>query len=289
MRSISAIEVKPCAHLLHAVLAQPHHPRLLGGGGDLIDRAVLEHQRPDALVHAHHLVHAHAPAIAAGAAARAPDRLVRLRARRGRARRAPPRTAAGGACSACTASARAAARRCSRSPRTPGTARCPCPSTGPARSARRGCAASRAPRWPVSAASTAMCAVSRSRISPTMITSGSARSIERRPTSNVTPALGAICICLTPAIRCSTGSSIVRIERSPSFSTLSAPYSVVDLPEPVGPVTSTAPLGFAIARSKRLQRRRAPSPATPGSGPSRPCRGCATPRSRRTPAAASPP
>ena len=36
-------------------------------------------------------------------------------------------------------------------------------------------------RWPVSAASIAICAVSRSRISPTMMTSGSARIIERRP------------------------------------------------------------------------------------------------------------
>ena len=77
-------------------------------------------------------------------------------------------------------------------------------------------------RWPVRAASTAMCAVSRSRISPTMITSGSARSIERSPTSNVTPALGAICICLMPWILCSTGSSIVSTLRSPSFTTWSA-------------------------------------------------------------------
>ena len=97
----------------------------------------------------------------------------------------------------------------------------------------------------------AMWAVSRSRISPTMITSGSARSIERSPTSKVTPALGAICICLMPAMRCSTGSSIVRMLRSPSLSACSAAYSVVDLPEPVGPVTSTAPLGRWMARSKR--------------------------------------
>ena len=39
-------------------------------------------------------------------------------------------------------------------------------------------------RWPVSAASMAICAVSRSRISPTMIMSGSARIIERRPVAN---------------------------------------------------------------------------------------------------------
>ncbi len=108
-------------------------------------------------------------------------------------------------------------------------------------------------RWPVSAASTAMCAVSRSRISPTMITSGSARSIERSPTSKVTPALGAICICLMPAMRFSTGSSIVRIQRSPSLSACRAAYSVVDFPDPVGPVTSTAPLGRWMARVEALE------------------------------------
>ncbi len=42
-------------------------------------------------------------------------------------------------------------------------------------------------RWPVSAASTAMWALSRSRISPTMITSGSARTIARSPVANVSP------------------------------------------------------------------------------------------------------
>ena len=44
-------------------------------------------------------------------------------------------------------------------------------------------------RWPVSADSMAILAVSPSRISPTMITSGSARSIARRPPANVRPAL----------------------------------------------------------------------------------------------------
>ena len=40
--------------------------------------------------------------------------------------------------------------------------------------------------------------------------------------------------------------------RTPSLSTFSAAYSVVDLPEPVGPVTSTAPFGLAIALEKRF-------------------------------------
>ena len=60
-----------------------------------------------------------------------------------------------------------------------------------------------------------MRAVSWSRISPTMITSGSARRIERRPPANVTLVLSETCICLMPAIADSTGSSIVRIVRSP--------------------------------------------------------------------------
>ena len=67
----------------------------------------------------------------------------------------------------------------------------------------------------MSAACIAISAVSLSRISPTMITSGSARSIERRPVANVTPAFGATCICLIPAIGDSTGSSIVMMLRSP--------------------------------------------------------------------------
>ena len=40
-------------------------------------------------------------------------------------------------------------------------------------------------RWPVSEASTARAAVSASRISPTMMTSGSARSMARRAAANV--------------------------------------------------------------------------------------------------------
>src|SRR5918992_438242 len=46
-------------------------------------------------------------------------------------------------------------------------------------------------RWPVRADSTAICAVSRSRTSPTMMMSGSARTIERRPAAKVSPVRGA--------------------------------------------------------------------------------------------------
>jgi hypothetical protein len=42
--------------------------------------------------------------------------------------------------------------------------------------------------WPVSDACTAICAVSRSRISPTRMTSGSCRRIERSPRAKVRPA-----------------------------------------------------------------------------------------------------
>ena len=48
---------------------------------------------------------------------------------------------------------------------------------------------------PVSAASIAIRAVSASRISPTMITSGSARRTERSPVANVSPALRLTPIC----------------------------------------------------------------------------------------------
>ena len=53
-------------------------------------------------------------------------------------------------------------------------------------------------RWPVSADSIAIWAVSRSRISPTMITSGSARTIERSPAAKVSPLFAFTCTCLTP-------------------------------------------------------------------------------------------
>ena len=64
-------------------------------------------------------------------------------------------------------------------------------------------------KWPVSAASIEMRAVSPSRISPTMITSGSERTIERSAVAKVSPARGLICTWLTPPSRYSTGSSTV--------------------------------------------------------------------------------
>ena len=64
-------------------------------------------------------------------------------------------------------------------------------------------------KCPVSAACTAMRAVSTSRISPTRIASGSWRRIARSPFANVTPASGLIWIWLIVGKTYSTGSSIV--------------------------------------------------------------------------------
>jgi hypothetical protein len=66
-------------------------------------------------------------------------------------------------------------------------------------------------RWPVSADSIAIWAVSRSRTSPTMMMSGSARTIDRRPAANVSPVFGLTWTCLTPTSSYSTGSSTVMI------------------------------------------------------------------------------
>ena len=61
----------------------------------------------------------------------------------------------------------------------------------------------------MSAASTAICAVSWSRISPISTMSGSERRIERSADAKVRPALGLVCTWLMPASRYSTGSSTV--------------------------------------------------------------------------------
>src|SRR2546427_1453126 len=80
----------------------------------------------------------------------------------------------------------------------------------------------------------AISAVSRSRISPTMMMSGSCRRMDRSAAANVSPILGFTGICVTPATWYSTGSSTVTILTPGWFSRSSAPYSVVVFPEPVG-------------------------------------------------------
>jgi hypothetical protein len=64
-------------------------------------------------------------------------------------------------------------------------------------------------RWPVSAAWTAICAVSRSRISPTSTTLGSWRRIDRNAAAKVSPVFSCTCTCTIPVMRYSTGSSTV--------------------------------------------------------------------------------
>ncbi len=98
-------------------------------------------------------------------------------------------------------------------------------------------------RWPVNADWIAMRAVSRSRISPIMMMSGSWRTMLRSALAKSSPICGLAWIWLMPSIWYSTGSSTVMIFTSAVLSWLSAVYSVVVLPEPVGPVTSRMPCG----------------------------------------------
>ena len=65
-------------------------------------------------------------------------------------------------------------------------------------------------RWPVSAACTAMSAVSWSRTSPTMMMSGSCRISVRTPVAKSTPITGCTCIWLNIGSIISIGSSIVQ-------------------------------------------------------------------------------
>ena len=76
---------------------------------------------------------------------------------------------------------------------------------------------------PVSDACTAISAVSKSRISPTRILSGSCRKIERRHCAKVLPMPGSMGICTMPSISYSTGSSVVISFSVISFNSLSAP------------------------------------------------------------------
>ena len=101
-------------------------------------------------------------------------------------------------------------------------------------------------RWPVSAVSMAMEMVSRSRISPTRMMSGSSRSAARRACLNErvwTPTCRWVTRHFLFWCTNSIGSSIVMMwsVRVRLIRSIRA-ASVVHLPEPVGPVTSTSPL-----------------------------------------------
>ena len=108
-------------------------------------------------------------------------------------------------------------------------------------------------RWPVSAAASAIRIVSGSRISPTTITSGACRTAARSAAGKSgasTPI--STCSITLPLCWCSSsiGSSIVTMclaSRRLISSTMAA--SVVVLPEPVGPPTSTRPRGSCASSS----------------------------------------
>jgi len=68
-------------------------------------------------------------------------------------------------------------------------------------------------KWPVRAARMAISVVSRSRISPIMMTSGSPRRMLRRPRAKVRSISGLTASWTMPGILCSTGSSTVSILR----------------------------------------------------------------------------
>ena len=110
--------------------------------------------------------------------------------------------------------------------------------------------------WPVSAALSAVSTVSASRISPTMITSGSWRSAARSAAGKLGVSVEiSRCVMIERSwVKMnSTGSSIVTIlhlcARLISWSMVA---SVVDLPMPVAPVTSTRP---RCTRRDRAQHR----------------------------------
>ncbi|MPN26729.1 hypothetical protein SDC9_174154 [bioreactor metagenome] len=108
-------------------------------------------------------------------------------------------------------------------------------------------------RWPVSASVRAARMVVWSRISPISTTSGSSRSTRRSASSKLAVSLPTS-RCETNAfrLRCrySTGSSMVKMWqlRVRLISSMML-ASVVDLPEPVAPVTSTSP--FCMAQAER--------------------------------------
>ena len=102
-------------------------------------------------------------------------------------------------------------------------------------------------KCPVSDACTAILAVSASRISPTIMISGSWRIKERIPSAKCKSTPGLTCIWLKAGSIISMGSSIVQTLTCSVASCLSVLYNVVVLPEPVGPVTKIMPFGCAVS------------------------------------------
>ena len=87
----------------------------------------------------------------------------------------------------------------------------------------------------------AMTAVSWSRISPTRTMSGSERRMDLSAEAKFRPALTLSWTWLTPLSGSSTGSSTVMMFFSGELRAVRVVYSVVDLPDPVGPVTRMVP------------------------------------------------
>ena len=95
--------------------------------------------------------------------------------------------------------------------------------------------------WPVEAALMAMSAVSKSRISPIMMMSGSCRKNDFRAAAKVRPCLSFTLTWLIPASGISQGSSAVAMFTPGLLSMFRQLYKDTVLPEPVGPVTNTRP------------------------------------------------
>jgi hypothetical protein len=111
-------------------------------------------------------------------------------------------------------------------------------------------------RWPVSATVMAAAIVSRSRISPTSTTSGSWRRMVFNAFLNEWVSAKTsrwLTMHFLWACTNSMGSSMVTMCSARSEFTLSSiAASVVDLPDPVGPVTRTSPLGRSASSSTIL-------------------------------------
>ena len=115
-------------------------------------------------------------------------------------------------------------------------------------------------RWPVSEAVMASEMVSRSRISPTMMTSGSSRSAPRRAAPK-----DLVCVWTSrwvtwqplDVMTYSIGSSSVMMwSWRDLFTSSTSAASVVDLPEPTEPVTSTRPLWYCVSSLRDCGRPR---------------------------------
>lgn len=103
-------------------------------------------------------------------------------------------------------------------------------------------------RCPVIAASIAISSVSLSRISPTIIISGSCLSTDLSQEAKVKLISDLICDWLSQVILFSTGSSNVVIFTSTAFIFVNAAYSVDVFPDQVGHVVRIIPLGSWILR-----------------------------------------